>query len=98
MGMFAEAKLILTKRNAVLSVPETAVRTEAGKSIVYAIERGKLAAKVVSLGIAGDDGEGGAVEILSGLEKGAQVVKLNLGNLLDGTTVRLTTPAAAPAK
>ncbi|MBS1186879.1 MAG: efflux transporter periplasmic adaptor subunit [Burkholderiaceae bacterium] len=102
MGMFAEGKLTLTKRSGVLSVPETSVQTEAGKPIVYAIENGRLAQKEVTVGISGDDGEGNAVEIVSGLEKDAQVVKVNLGNLLGGTPVRFAksvepAPAASTA-
>ncbi|MBS1170133.1 MAG: efflux transporter periplasmic adaptor subunit [Burkholderiaceae bacterium] len=93
MGMFAEGKLTLTKRSGVLSVPETAIQTEAGKPIVYAIENDKLVPKEVTVGISGDDGEGNAAEIISGLEKGAQVVKVNLGNLLGGTPVRFAKPA-----
>jgi len=88
MGMFAEAKLTLTKKTAVLSVPQSAIQTEGNKSIVYAIENEKLVPIAVTVGITGDDGEGSAVEIVSGLEKDATVVKVNLGNLQAGTPIR----------
>ncbi len=93
MGMFAEAKLTLTKKTNVLSVPQSAVQTEAGKSVVYAIENDKMVPVVVTTGISGDDGEGGAIEIVSGLDKEALIVKVNLGNLQSGTPVRFAKPA-----
>lgn len=95
MGMFAEAKLTLTKKSAVLSVPQSAIQTEGGKSIVYAIENEKLVPIVVTVGITGDDGEGSAVEIVSGLEKDATVVKVNLGNLQGGTPIRFAKTTSA---
>jgi len=87
MGMFAEARLTLTKKTAALSVPQSAIQTEGSKSIVYAIENEKLVPIAVTVGITGDDGEGSAVEIVSGLEKDALVVKVNLGNLQAGTPI-----------
>jgi len=44
----------------------------------------------VTLGMSGDDGEGNAVEILAGLDNGAQVVKTNLGSLQVGSRVHVT--------
>jgi membrane fusion protein, multidrug efflux system len=93
MGMFAEAKLTLTKKTEVLSVPLSAVQTEGDKSVVYAIENDKLRPIVVTVGMSGDDGDGGAVEILDGLQKDMMVVKVNLGNLQAGTSVRFAKPA-----
>ncbi|HJV84041.1 MAG TPA: efflux RND transporter periplasmic adaptor subunit [Noviherbaspirillum sp.] len=98
VGMFGEAQLTIAKKSGVLSVPQTAIQNDAGNTYVYAIENGKLARKPVTLGMRGDDGQGPAVEIVSGLERGAQIVKTNLGSLRVGTTVRLAqTGAAAPA-
>jgi len=93
MGMFAEAKLTLTKKTGVLSVPQSAVQAESGKPIVYAIENEKLVPIAVTTGITGDDGEGSAIEVVSGLDKDMTVVKVNLGNLLGGTSVRFAKPA-----
>ncbi len=88
VGMFGEAQLTLAKKSGVLTVPQSAVQTEAGNPVVYAIENGKLVQRPVTLGIKGDDGEGGAVEILAGLDNGAQIVKSNLGNLRSGVGVK----------
>jgi membrane fusion protein, multidrug efflux system len=90
VGMFAEAQLTMSKKAGVLAVPAGAIRSDGGKSFVYAIEQDKLVQKPVALGMRGDDGEGAAVEILSGLEPNAHIVKTNLGELRSGSTVKLT--------
>lgn len=92
-GMFGEARLTLAKKSGVLSVPQSAVQLEAGKPVIYTIENGKLAQRAVTLGIKGDDGEGGAVEVLKGLDEGAQIVRNNLGYLRPGTAVRFAKTA-----
>lgn len=94
-GMFAEARLTLERRADVLLVPATAIQKDAGAAFVYVIENGKLARKPVTTGMQGSDGERDAVEILSGLQPGATVVRTNLGVLRPGTDVRI---AAAPVQ
>lgn len=96
VGMFGDARLTLAKKAGVLTVPQSAIQDNAGSPFVYAIEDGRLVQKSVTLGIKGDDGETGAVEIISGLESGAQIVRSNLGNLRSGTQVRYA-KAAGPA-
>ena len=96
-GMFGEAQLTLAKKSDVLTVPLSAVQNEATNPYVYAIENRKLTQKFVTLGLKGDDGEGGAVEIVKGLDNGAQIVKSNLGNLPIGTAVKFAKPASPPA-
>jgi len=96
VGMFGEVQLTIAKKAGVLSVPQTAIQTEAGRTFVYAIENGKLAQKPVTLGMRGDDGDGPAVEIVQGLESGTQIVRTNLGTLRPGTQVKFA-QAAAPA-
>ncbi|GAC1408977.1 MAG: hypothetical protein NVSMB6_08480 [Burkholderiaceae bacterium] len=101
VGMFAEGQLTLTKRNAVLTVPPSAIRYVDGKPTVYMIDHGILQQVPVALGITGDDGGNAAVEVTEGLVDGAQVVQTNLGNLLPGTSVTFantkTTPVVGPA-
>ncbi|GIZ53258.1 secretion protein HlyD [Noviherbaspirillum aridicola] len=94
-GMFADAQLTLERRTDVLLVPAGAVQKDGGASFVYTIENGRLARRPVTPGMQGSDGERDAVEILSGLAPGAQVVRTNLGALRPGTEVRL---APAPAQ
>lgn len=97
VGMFGEAQLTLAKKSGVLTVPQSAVQTNAGNNSVYVIENGKLEQKPVTLGIRGNDGEGAAVEVISGLNDGAHIVKSNLGNLRAGTLVRFANAANAAA-
>ena len=87
VGMFGEAQLTLVKRGGALTVPTSAIQNVGGATLAYAIENGVLVQKPVTLGITGDDGEGGAVEITAGLIDGAKIVRNNLGNLLPGTPV-----------
>jgi len=91
--MFADASLTLDKRDAVLTVPTTAIQNQGDKAYVYTIENGKLARRDVVAGLRGVDNKGNAVEISSGLQDGARIVKANLGNLNAGTPVKIL-PAA----
>lgn len=93
VGMFGEAQLTLAKKTGVLTVPQSAIQNMAGAPFVYAIEDQQLVQKPVKTGIQGNDGDGGAVEIVSGLDSGAQIVKSNLGNLRSGTQVRFAKAA-----
>ncbi|HEV7619368.1 MAG TPA: efflux RND transporter periplasmic adaptor subunit [Burkholderiaceae bacterium] len=97
VGMFGEAQLTLAKKTGVLTVPQSAVQSEAANPYVYAIENGQLVQKPVTLGIKGDDGEGGAIEIVKGLNSGVQIVKNNLGNLRTGTVVKFAKAANGTA-
>lgn len=97
-GMFADASLTLDKRDAVLTMPQTAIRDDGGKTYVYAIENGRLVRRDVVLGLRGVDSRGDAVEVRSGLHDGACIVKAGLGNLNSGAPVRFaTTDDVAPA-
>ncbi|QDZ30603.1 efflux RND transporter periplasmic adaptor subunit [Noviherbaspirillum sp. UKPF54] len=100
VGMFGEAQLTVSKKENVLTVPQTAIQNDAGNTYVYAIENGTLSQKPVALGARGDDGEGAAVEVLDGLQDGAQIVRTNLGSLRTGAVVKFTRtgmPAATAA-
>lgn len=102
-GMFGEARLVTAKKSDVLTVPRAAVQRDAGNTFVYAIENAKLVQRPVAIGMTGEDDQGEAVEITSGLEDGAQIVKTNLGTLRPGTTVKFAhiagtaSPAAQPS-
>ena len=97
-GMFGEAQLTLAKKSGVLTVPQSALQSEALNPYVYAIENDRLVQKPIVPGLRGDDGQGGAVEVVSGLDSGAQVVRNNLGSLRPGTPVRFArAPDSAPA-
>jgi len=97
VGMFAEAQLTTAKKSGVLTVPQAAVQGETDRHFVYAIENGTLVRKPVKIGLHGDDGEGSAVEIIQGLDSGAQIVKANLGALRVGTPVKIVQTGGASA-
>lgn len=97
VGMFGEAQLTLAKKTGVLTVPQSAIQNMAGAPFVYAIENQQLVQRPVKTGIQGNDGDGGAVEIISGLDSGTQIVKSNLGNLRSGTQVRFAKAASITA-
>jgi RND family efflux transporter MFP subunit len=95
VGMFGEAQLTMEKKTGVLTVRQSAVQKDGGQPFVYAIESGKLVRKPVAQGMHGDNGSGDAVEITSGLDNGAQIIKTNLGTLRTGTVVKILNVAAA---
>jgi RND family efflux transporter MFP subunit len=97
VGMFGEAQLTLAKKAGVLTVPQAAIQHDAGKTYVYLIENGQLAQRPVTLGIRGHDGEAYAVEVMQGLDSGAQIIRTNLGNLRTGTQVKVLRAPNSPA-
>lgn len=92
-GMFGEAQLVVEKKSDVLSIPQSAVRYDAGLSIVYVIEENVLQQKPVTLGMQGEANGIAVVEVLSGLVKDSKVVKTNLGSLRSGLQVKIIPPA-----
>lgn len=88
-GMFGQAQLVLEKKTGVLTIPKTAVQSEAGQTFVYLIQDQILQQKPVTLGIEGESNGGAAVELRSGLVRGEVVIKTNLGSLRTGMPVKL---------
>lgn len=98
-GMFGEAQLTLSKKTAVLTAPQSAIQSDASDNYVYLIENGKVLRRTVTLGMRGNDGNNSdAVEILSGIGRGAQIVKVNLGNLPNGVNVKVIAVKPAGTK
>ncbi len=89
VGMFAEGKLVLNSRPGVLALPQSAVRRDGSGAYVYAIEAGKITRKPVTVGTDGQSGDESRVEIVSGLDFGADVIRTDMGNLSPGTLVRI---------
>lgn len=98
-GFFAEVSLATQKRIGALVVPESAVLASERGFVVYAVEEGIARQRAVRVGLRTDDG---AVEILSGLALGEQIVTEGSDRLADGIAVHavdgLTDGAAGPAK
>ena len=101
-GLFARATLELARKNA-LVLPATAVRHDQSQPYVVLVEQGVAVERPVTLGQRGDAvfarGSEAAVEVATGVEPGATVLRASVGSLRAGT--RLTLPSsvqpAAPA-
>lgn len=96
-GMFAQGQITLSQSAPVPVVPNTALFEEAGQSYVFTVEGGKLAKRALKLG-ARDD-VSGLTEVSSGLNPGADVVRVRMGSLKVGApaVVRNNAAASAPA-
>lgn len=88
-GMFGEAQLVIQQKSNVLSIPQSALQYQADKPFVYAIVNHVLQQKAVTLGLMGDSKGNATVELLSGLVKDEQIIKINLGSLRTGMPVKL---------
>lgn len=84
-GMYGTAYFGADAKSSVLTVPRTAFVGSVSSNQIFVIKDGKVAlTKVVSGRSFGD-----YIEIVSGLEKGTQVVTSGQINLLDGTAVEI---------
>ena len=82
-GMFADAELVLAVRSDALWVPEEAIVPVGEQQFVYRVVNGKASLTPVQLGLR----KPGQVEITSGLEAGAPIVKEGQQKLIDGADV-----------
>jgi RND family efflux transporter MFP subunit len=89
VGMFADGRLLLSSKAGVVALPQSAVRKVNGGSFVFAIVNNKIERLPVTLGGTGLVGDDHHIEITSGLEFGAQVIRTDMGNLTPGTPVRV---------
>jgi multidrug efflux pump subunit AcrA (membrane-fusion protein) len=95
-GMFAKGQIVLDRPEPAAVVPATAIREESGQAYVYVIEKGRIARRPVKVGPV-QQAEG-VVEVLSGLEKGMNVVAARVSGLKPGAPARLKAAPPAPAK
>jgi membrane fusion protein (multidrug efflux system) len=95
VGMFAEAQLVLSAKQGVLALPQSAVRKDSQGAFVYIITNDQLSKMAVTVGIDGRSGDEYLTEIVSGLDFGSQVIRTDMGNLQTGTRVRVAPPATA---
>lgn len=105
-GMFIEARLATATRSNAIVVPEDAVQPLRAANVVWAVVDGKASRRVVQLGVRSP----GAVEIVSGVSAGEQVVVGGLERMAEGMPVaprprvpavggdRAPAAAAPPAK
>lgn len=94
-GMFAQGAIVTGTVEDALLAPASALRTAAGRSFVYAIDKGHIAVREVK---AGPVDAAGRVQILEGLAAGERIVRHNLGTLRAGQAARVLESAAAAAR
>ena len=70
-GMSADLEVLIFEKNDVLAIQERAIKDVDGKKIVQILEKGKPVDREVKTGAKGD---GGMIEIVSGLKEGEQVI------------------------
>lgn len=70
-GMSADIDILLAEKNDVLMIPERAVKETGGKKIIQVLENKKPADREVKTGMKGD---GGMIEIVSGLKENELVI------------------------
>lgn len=93
-GQFALARVTVADAEPRLTVPATAIGQAAGQDHVWLISDGALTRRSVTLGRR--DGIGGRVEVLQGLDAGAQVLAARFDNLREGA--RATVAAGVPGQ
>lgn len=83
-GLFAQVELVLERKENALLIPEAALMPAGDKQYVYRIDDGKAVRTEVSLGIR----QGDFVEVISGLNPGAQIVTAGQMKIMDGSKVQ----------
>jgi RND family efflux transporter MFP subunit len=93
-GMFANVHLHLAADHELMALPLTAVQTDAGQPVVWALQDGRLARRVVTLGRRDEAAQ--LVEILGGAVPADQVLATRFDNLEDGGPARIVAESAPP--
>ena len=92
-GMFATGRIALAASAPALTLPVTAVRTEAGQAFVWVVDKGKLSRRIVSLGRR--DNDNGVVEIKTSLPSDLPVLSARFDNLKDGAPALVRAPTSS---
>ena len=92
-GMFATGRIALAASAPLPTLPAIAVRSEAGQSYVWTIERGRLTKRIVSTGRR--DETSGRVEIRSTLAPDTPVLAARFDNLKDGAPALVRAPSSS---
>ena len=92
-GMFATGRIAIAMSSPTPTLPLTAIRTEAGQSFVWTIDKGKLVRRVVLLGRRDD--EAGVVEVKTELPPNVPVLAARFDNLKEGAAAIVKAPGAS---
>ena len=95
-GMFATGRIALAPGAPVMSLPLSAVRSEAGQTFVWAIDDGKLVRRMIVIGRR--DEESGRVELKTALPPTLKVLAARFENLKEGAPALVKGPDAGPPK
>ncbi|MCC7039472.1 MAG: efflux RND transporter periplasmic adaptor subunit [Burkholderiales bacterium] len=95
-GMFATGRIALAPSAPALSLPASAVRSEAGQTYVWAVDGGKLVRRTVVVGRR--DEESGRVEIKTALPANLAILAARFDNLKEGAPALVRADAATPPK
>ncbi len=90
-GLYANVTIVVEEHADVLTIPTTAVVRDSGKDSCIIVENGKAVRRAIKTGFT----DGARTEILAGLTESEDVVKANLGSLVDGQAVEI---ARSPAR
>ena len=90
-GMFANGRVALAASEPIASLPQAAVRTEAGQSFIWVIVDGKLARRIVTIGRR--DEAAGLIEVRSPLPKSLPVLATRFENLKEGSPALVKGPS-----
>jgi membrane fusion protein (multidrug efflux system) len=86
-GMFAKGQIVLDRTQPGAVIPATAIREESGQSYVFTIEGGRITRRPIKVGATQQ--QEGMVEVLSGLEKGMNVVAARVPGLKAGAPAKM---------
>jgi membrane fusion protein, multidrug efflux system len=92
-GMFASGRVAIAMSSPAPTVPQTAVRTEAGQTYVWTIDNGKLVRRIVLVGRRDD--EAGIVELKTTLLPKVPVLAAPFDNLKEGAKVIVKAPGTS---
>ncbi|HVF64329.1 MAG TPA: efflux RND transporter periplasmic adaptor subunit [Casimicrobiaceae bacterium] len=93
VGMFATGRIAIAQSAPTPTLPQTAIRTEAGQSFVWTIDNGKLVRRIVVTGRRDD--EAGRVEVKTALPANVPVLAARFDNLKEGATAIVKAPGAS---
>jgi len=91
-GMFGRFNIAYEKHSDALIIPAAAVIEEDNQTVVYVVDNGAAVRREIQTGIV----DGGAIEVLSGLEETDQIVVTGQGSLRDGSKVLASIPTQTP--
>jgi membrane fusion protein (multidrug efflux system) len=95
-GMFATGRIALAADAAAPTLPQTAIRTEAGQTFIWSIENGKLVRRIVVVGRRDD--EAGRIEVKTPLAADLSILAARFDNLKDGAPALVKAAPAEKAK